>query len=95
MADEYHYDKMRQGAEDLRRVTTKIDDLTNDLEARSLRSLASWESEAQEQYKESKQQWDAACQEMRNILHMGAGTVDNVTNRTEHTDKNNRKRFMK
>ena len=80
---------MEAGADDLRRATKRIREITDALETRAAKSFALWESETRTSYDAAKLKWDEACNQMDMALGVGAETVTNNGNNYLMYDRKN------
>ena len=64
-----------QAAQDLYATVKKIDDRMNRLESELAPLRSDWSGQAQQAYTAAKAKWDAALQDMRNLLDDTSRTV--------------------
>ncbi|GAA1477729.1 hypothetical protein GCM10009623_21750 [Nocardioides aestuarii] len=64
-----------QAAQDLYTTVKKIDDRMNRLESELSPLRSDWSGQAQQAYTAAKAKWDAALQDMRNLLDDTSRTV--------------------
>jgi WXG100 family type VII secretion target len=64
-----------QAAQDLYATVKKIDDRMNRLESELSPLRSDWSGQAQQAYTAAKAKWDAALQDMRNLLDDTSRTV--------------------
>ncbi len=64
-----------QAAQDLHATVRKIDDRMNRLESELSPLRSDWSGQAQQAYTAAKATWDAALQDMRNLLDDTSRTV--------------------
>ncbi len=64
-----------QAAQDLYSTVKKIDDRMNRLESELSPLRSDWSGQAQQAYTAAKAKWDAALQDMRNLLDDTSRTV--------------------
>jgi early secretory antigenic target protein ESAT-6 len=64
-----------QAAEDMYQTVKEIDDRMNRLESELAPLKSDWHGNAQESYRISKQKWDWAIQELRDLLDESKATV--------------------
>lgn len=64
-----------QAAQDLYNTVKKIDDRMNRLESELSPLRSDWSGQAQQAYTAAKAKWDAALQDMRNLLDDTSRTV--------------------
>ena len=70
-----HHGSLDQAAEDLRRKAREIDQRLDRLEGELAPLRSDWSGRAQEAYHQAKATWDAAMEEMRQLLDDTGRTV--------------------
>jgi WXG100 family type VII secretion target len=83
----YFYDANAHSdaSNDIRTADTNIRNELDSIEGFANGKLATWSAKSQQQYRDAKDQWNKAADEMQNILAKAAPTLDNIhENYTAH-----------
>lgn len=79
---------MAQGINDLQQAHTRLTSELSDLEGKLNSSLAQWEGNAREAYREAKARWDAAADKMSQIINTMRTVMTQIQDNYTQNERN-------